>query len=378
MLASKNLPKAITKPSEGQHWIRVLAAELALRLNDARQLSPNLWPKSLVLHARKGMKLRTFLTQCCNLLCPGYETGRSKQAAFPFTKEVTVDTIASAGDKLWKDLVGNSATLNVTSVQLAFTGINVAEAGQRSIERFLKPASTKRSREEGNAPTHNEAAASFHGDDPSPLLLDRNLPYTCSRCGKIFQPNQSSDDQEMELAKAKMEHSDYHFALDLTAEGPSRSVISASSTSNSKPSKRPKRSSELKGIEKFFRKWKSYDNSIYGTFFQLNLSRVRMLSHVIIFCVMKMQDKHVHTALYIMHWHSSWGFRSSRCCSFRLLILWTILLWLAPTASRKIADVGAGHHLHQVLLSCPWILCKDASYVFRSYPAQWAWRCYRG
>ena len=57
MLASKNLPKAITKPSEGRHWIRVLAAELALRLNDARQLSPNLWPKSLVLHARKGMKL---------------------------------------------------------------------------------------------------------------------------------------------------------------------------------------------------------------------------------------------------------------------------------------------------------------------------------
>jgi len=54
MLASKNLPKPITKLSEGHHWIRVLAAELALRLNDARQVSPNLWPKTLVLHARKG------------------------------------------------------------------------------------------------------------------------------------------------------------------------------------------------------------------------------------------------------------------------------------------------------------------------------------
>jgi len=54
MLASKNLPKPITKASEGHHWIRVLAAELALRLNDARQISPNLWPKTLVLHARKG------------------------------------------------------------------------------------------------------------------------------------------------------------------------------------------------------------------------------------------------------------------------------------------------------------------------------------
>jgi DNA polymerase eta len=172
-----------------------------------------------------------------------------------------VDTIASTGDKLWKDLVGNSTTLNVTAIQLAFTGINFAEAGQRSIEGFLKPASTKRSREEANVPTHNEAMASFRGDesDDSLLLDDGNLSYTCSRCGKIFQhssTNQSLDDQETELAKAKMEHSDYHFAQDLTAEGPSRFVISASkpATSNPKPSKRSKRLTEPKGIEKFFRK----------------------------------------------------------------------------------------------------------------------------
>src|SRR5260370_38094311 len=57
MLASKNLPKPITKPAEGHHWIRVLAAELALRLNDARQMSPNLWPKTLVLQAKKGASL---------------------------------------------------------------------------------------------------------------------------------------------------------------------------------------------------------------------------------------------------------------------------------------------------------------------------------
>ena len=164
-----------------------------------------------------------------------------------------MDTIASTGDKLWKDLVGNNATLNVTALQLAFTGINVAEAGQRSIELFLKPDSTKRSREEANAPADNQAAASLHGDDRK-LLDDR-----CSRCGMIFQQtstNQSLDDQEAKLAKAKMEHSDYHFAQDLIAEDPSRSVISASkpATSNLKPSKRPKRSTEPKGIEKFFRK----------------------------------------------------------------------------------------------------------------------------
>lgn len=172
-----------------------------------------------------------------------------------------MDTIALIGDKLWKDLVGNNGTLNVTALQLAFTGINVAEAGQRSIEVFLKPASTKRSRDEANASANNEAAASFDrdGDDPNdPLLLDDRIhPYTCSRCGKIFQhssTNQSLDDQETELAKAKMEHSDYHFAQDLTAESPSVISSSKPATSNLKTSKRPKRSTEPKGIEKFFRK----------------------------------------------------------------------------------------------------------------------------
>jgi DNA polymerase eta len=53
MMASKNLPQAITNTLEGYHWIRVLAAELALRLRNARQTDPNLWPKTLVLHARK-------------------------------------------------------------------------------------------------------------------------------------------------------------------------------------------------------------------------------------------------------------------------------------------------------------------------------------
>ena len=161
-----------------------------------------------------------------------------------------MDTISSAGDKLWKDLVGNGSTLNVTIIQLAFTGIDVAEAGQRSIEGFLKPASTKRSWEEV---LHNEAAASFHGDDPDPVLPDDQMPqslHACPRCGKTFEHARTNQplDQEAELAKAMMEHSDYHFAQDLAVEGPS---ISASKPATSK---RPKGSTQPKGIEKFFRK----------------------------------------------------------------------------------------------------------------------------
>jgi len=60
MLASKNLQKPIRTTAEGNHWIRVLAAELALRLNDARKVNPTLWPKSIVLHARQGNQIHKF------------------------------------------------------------------------------------------------------------------------------------------------------------------------------------------------------------------------------------------------------------------------------------------------------------------------------
>ena len=52
MMASKNLPRPITKFSEGPHWLRVLAAELALRLNEVREADASVWPKTIVLHAR--------------------------------------------------------------------------------------------------------------------------------------------------------------------------------------------------------------------------------------------------------------------------------------------------------------------------------------
>ena len=61
MLASKNLPQPIVKTSQGHHWIRVLAAELALRLKEARESIPALWPKTIVLHVRQGNELQSDL-----------------------------------------------------------------------------------------------------------------------------------------------------------------------------------------------------------------------------------------------------------------------------------------------------------------------------
>ncbi|KAK0223092.1 hypothetical protein IW262DRAFT_1458102 [Armillaria fumosa] len=229
MLASKNLPKPITKPSEGHHWIRVLAAELALRLNDAREANPNLWPKTLVLHARKG-----------------YEASRSKQSSFPFIREVTVDVIAAAGDKLWKDLVGNSTSMKVTSVQLAFTGIETAETGQQSIDGFFKSGPNSKRGRDDDSPRH---VIELTADQWSAAA---GQAFTCTRCNKdILFPKTASvseEDQASLLATIRMEHSDWHFAQDLAKDPGNQSHVSLK-----EPAKKKKRRKESpKGIEKFF------------------------------------------------------------------------------------------------------------------------------
>ena len=54
MLASKNVRPNVTSPEQGHHWLSVLAGELHVRLRDAREITPGLWPKSLVLSHRTG------------------------------------------------------------------------------------------------------------------------------------------------------------------------------------------------------------------------------------------------------------------------------------------------------------------------------------
>ncbi|KAF5359290.1 hypothetical protein D9756_003320 [Leucocoprinus leucothites] len=263
MLAAKNLPKPIKNAAEGHHWIRVLAAELALRLKDARQSNPNLWPKTIVLYARKGYEAGT-----------GYENGRSKQAPFPFVRQATVDVIANAGDKLWKELVGTVATMNVGHVSLAFTGIDVAEQGQKSIEGFLKPTSTsspkKRPRDEEmdmsvdigartTEPSHQDDAAS---DVQRAEHQSSDLSYSCSRCGKIFTlPENLSyadiDIRQGALSNIRLEHQDFHFAEDLMKEPEEcpPPVKAMSKKVGFKPGSSKKQShKESRGLDKYFSK----------------------------------------------------------------------------------------------------------------------------
>ncbi|KAL1746948.1 hypothetical protein HDZ31DRAFT_80876 [Schizophyllum fasciatum] len=238
MLASKNLPKPITNAADGHQWLRVLAAELALRLKDARLESPNLWPKTLVLHARKG-----------------YDTGRSKQAPFPFTHEADVEYIARLSDKLWNELVGSATTaLNVSSVQLGFTGIGIAEAGQTSISGFLsnpKPASScSSSATTGKRPREDAPSRTADVDD----VRESDAAFHCARCRKAialpYRPDDASE-RANALAVLRLEHDDFHFAQDLARSERTTPIPVAAQVSD-RPSKKRKKTGKAEGIEKFF------------------------------------------------------------------------------------------------------------------------------
>jgi DNA polymerase eta len=143
---------------------------------------------------------------------------RSRQAPFPFKSEVTVDLIAAAGNKLWRELVGvgglGAGPIKVNSVQLAFTGLEFGEEGQRNIEGFLTTEkSGKRVREREDGP---EGVGS--GDDND----DAQRSFVCSRCRKrVSLPHPTVSDQEA-LEKLKTEHDDFHFARDLVRIKPAR------------------------------------------------------------------------------------------------------------------------------------------------------------
>lgn len=198
----------------------------------------------------------------------GYATARSKQAAFPFTRNVTVDVIASAGDRLWRDLVGTSTAMKITSVQLAFTGLEAAESNQRSIEGFFKTPdhgqhqgsstnggrSLKRSREVEEdilpqmEPLEIDTMTSTDAS-PSPTSFD------CPRCHKRisladqFTSNEFEHDARAQaLIALQVEHNDFHFAQDLSKA--SDQPINVAKV----VAKKKKQKKEPEGIARFFMK----------------------------------------------------------------------------------------------------------------------------
>ncbi|GAA5902637.1 hypothetical protein JCM6882_009339 [Rhodosporidiobolus microsporus] len=136
MLSSKNFRPYISTYGEVLHWLNILATELHLRLTDARDLSPGLWPKTITFTHRS----------------PQFVI-RSHQAPFPYTSSPSASYILKHGEKLVRIAMGGTTPTApsvqlpketkigpYSNIQLSFSGLERLEEGQRGIEGFFAAA----------------------------------------------------------------------------------------------------------------------------------------------------------------------------------------------------------------------------------------------
>lgn len=277
MLASKNTIPAVTSTAGGYHWLNVLAGELAVRLRESREVTPGLWPKTIVLTHRSALSANPW-------------QHRSVQMPFPFTRHLDADYIAKFGRKLWDDSLGKHTKLKLTNISLQLTGLHKLETGQRGIAGFLKgqdgvkkekeeegrkemkrersneqrtpeppkkkgkmPKSVEAILSRGGTPTAStfapmEISSSSSGSTtPAPtetkpaLLALRPEPareesdeksWTCPKCSERFALPEHVPASEAAawIAVSRQEHDDFHFALSLEQDGsPTRPSVQQSS-----------------------------------------------------------------------------------------------------------------------------------------------------
>ncbi|WVQ99976.1 hypothetical protein IAU59_007119 [Kwoniella sp. CBS 9459] len=122
MLASKNVRPNVTTPEQGLHWLNVLSGELNVRLREAREVAPGLWPKTLVLSHRQGI-----------------DPSRSRQTPFPFTRNLSTEYIVKFARKLWEEATQpmKNGNMKLNNIALSFTGLERLEEGQQGIENFF-------------------------------------------------------------------------------------------------------------------------------------------------------------------------------------------------------------------------------------------------
>ena len=172
-------------------------------------------------------------------------------------RNVTIDVVAAAGDKLWKELVGplNSTKplpSKITHVSLSFHGVEAGEANQQGIEGFLSktktPSSPSKRKREMDSDGETVPEFSHRGSELRP-----NLDYfVCDRCKKqIALPQELMSALDLDevtrkdaLASLKVEHQDFHFAQDLSRMP---SDDERPEQSNPKPTVKPKKKRKRKG-----------------------------------------------------------------------------------------------------------------------------------
>ena len=156
---------------------------------------------------------------------------KSRQCPFPYTRNFSVDTITALAQKLWREItVGKQPLAKIHNISLSFHGLASASAGQKLIEGFFVPGAGGATRPDEPSPKKRPRVVSDSEgkieDEANDTAHEMRQSYVCDKCSKrIRLPSHSQNQWETEadvkraLELLKMEHADYHFALDLAHQG---------------------------------------------------------------------------------------------------------------------------------------------------------------
>ena len=303
MLASKNVLPAMTDISHGATVVKLLAGELALRLREARELSPHLWAKTLVLSWRIGFgygvnNVRSKQCGFPRLNVPDEALGKSPEELEVIQHQTLENLIAKLGQRMWEvaakgiwgtKLHGRGGRIQITTVSLihglfdrhwlkrlqlamAFTGVQRQEEGQKGIEAFLRVGKPEEEDTVTLLPDEEDKELEHEDKGSSAALLDINSstteiideeakdvletemdvraqPWKCPRCQEWLDVEADLvDDHRIVLDRRKQEHEDLHAAMDLQASFDT--IPSARPTESTAKRKRVVQTSQLVGTAK--------------------------------------------------------------------------------------------------------------------------------
>lgn len=163
MLASKNTIPNVTTPEQGHHWLSVLSGELCVRLKEAREANPGLWPKTLVLGTRKGW------------------TPRTRQLPFPYARELTPEFITRQARKLWDE-----STAAIKPGDMKFNNVSDSKTHTDTRSHCHSPdlQSWKRASEESKA--SSTVVLQQKSSGPSVMrACPARAPLALRRCGLL-------------------------------------------------------------------------------------------------------------------------------------------------------------------------------------------------
>ena len=195
------------------------SSELMVRLLEARDRCPNVWPKTLAMGYRSSFT--------------NYKH-ETRQMGFPYTSNLTTEYVLKYAERLLREFVGSRKGSGMhpdlgfcTGLNLRFQDLERIEPGQTAIQAFFngQNGSPHKFKREQSVLVKKEEVKEEEADIKSEALSGTTfeIDYVCGKCAELICSSVQREDtsldfdtwEEQAIQRLKQEHDDFHFAKDM-------------------------------------------------------------------------------------------------------------------------------------------------------------------